>query len=230
MYDYQRIASSRSYGGARVALTGTIHGISSGRFSAALNDLPDAVNGCVPAGSPIKMDDKLRTVSVHYAFEVAQEVSYLLGATSMTIRLKKAFEGSRAKIGMIIGLAPSVATGDVAIPLTITAIDRTNTAYDAVTVSCDATAAAGTIAAGAVLVEVVENDSDNKFYIKVLPNAFTFYDVVKLPNSVELWIDGLFCQVDGVLLTRRVPPLAACIKTYLREEGNVFIRYSTSEE
>lgn len=230
MYDYQRIASSRSYGGARAVLTGTIQGVSSGRFNAALAALPDAVNGCIPAGSPIKMDDKLRTVAVHYAFEVAAEVTYLLGATSMSIKVKKGFEGSRARIGMVVGLAPSTYTGDVAIPLTITAIDRTNSAYDTLTVSCTATDAGGTIAAGATLVEVAENDSDNKYYIKVLPNAFTFYDVVKLPNAVEVFIDGLFCQVDGVLLTRRVPPLAACVKTYLREEGNVYVRYSTSEE
>ena len=230
MYDYQRIASSRSYGGARAVLTGTIHGVSSGRFNAVLDALLDAVNGCIPAGSPIKMDDKLRTVAVHYAFEVAQEVSYLQNATSIVIRLKKGFEGSRAKIGMEIGLAPSTAAGEVAIPLTITAIDRTNAAYDAVTVSCSAMSSGGTIALGDILVEIAENADDNKYYIKVLPNAFTFYDVVKLPTAVELFIDGLFCQVDGVLLTRRVPPLAACVKTYLREDGNVYVRYSTSEE
>ena len=148
----------------------------------------------------------------------------------MTLKLVKTFEGSRARVGMIIGIAPSAVTGDVAIPLTITAVDRTNSAYDSVTCSCSATADGGTIAINTTLVEVVENDDDNKFYIKVVPNAYSFYDVVKHPNAVEVTIDGLFCQVDGVLLTRRVPPVAACVAKYLREEGNVYVRYSNSQE
>lgn len=230
MYDYQRISSSRQYGGARAVLTGIVHGVLSGKYFAELATLPDAVNGCVPAGTPIKMDDDKRTAAIHYAFSVHETVAYLSGATSISIKVSKSFEGSRARVGMILAAAPTLYTGECAIPLTITAINRTNSAYDTITVSCAAMSGNGSIAAGVILVEVAENEDDNKFYIKVLPNALTLYDVVKLPNAVELSIDGLFSQVDGVVLTRRIPPIAACILTYLREDGNTYFRYSNSKE
>ena len=230
MFNYQRISSTKSFGGGRVVFTGQELGISSGRYDATLADLPDRTNGCLPTGTPILMDDHAKTIKIHYAFEVYEAVSYLQNATSVVVKLRKQYEGSRAKVGMIIGLAPTTATGEVAMPLTITAIDRTNESYDSVTCSCSAASANGTIALAATLVEVEENDDDNKFYIKVLPNAFTFYDVVKHPDAQEVFFDGVFCQPDGVLLTRRIPPIADCIKEYLRGEGNVYMRYSTSEE
>ena len=230
MYDYQSVSASHTYGGAKVVFTGTRQGVSSGKYPVVLATLPEAVNGMIPAGTPIYMDDAAKTAAVHYAFEVYEEVTYELGATSMSIKVKKLHEGSRAIVGQIIGVAPSVITGEVAIPLTITAVTRTNTAYDTLSVSCSATAAGGTIALGTVLVEVAENISDSKYYVKVLPNAFTFYDVVKLPTATELWVDGLFCQTDGILLTRRIPPLAACVKAYmLGTSGNVYVRLSASQ-
>ena len=231
MYDYQSVSNTHSYGGARVVFTGTKQGVSSGKYPVDLTTLPEAVNGMIPAGTPIYMNDAAKTAAVHYAFEVYEAVTYLTGATSMSIKVKKLHEGSRAIVGQILGIAPSVITGEVAIPLTITAVTRTNTLYDTLTVSCTATEAGGTIALGTVLVEVAENDSDSKFYVKVLPNAFTFYDVVKLPTATELWVDGLFAQIDGVLLTRRIPPLADCVKAYmLGASGNVYVRLSASQE
>lgn len=231
MYDYQRIASSRQFGGARAVYTGIVHGISVGKFKVLdLTTLPDAANGCIPAGTPIKMDDAKRTVDVHYAFSVVETVNYLQGATSMSIKVSKSFEGSRARVGMILAAAPSTPTGECAIPLTITAINRTNSAYDTITVSCAAMAGNGSVSAGTVLVEVSLNTDDNKYYIKVLPNALSLYDVVKLPNAVELTIDGIFTQVDGVVLTRRIPPIAPCIVDYLREDGNTYFRYSNAKE
>lgn len=230
MYEYQRIASARSYGGGRVVLTGQKQGISCGRYDATLADLPDAVNGCLPTGTPILMDDHLKTIKIHYAFEVYEAVSYLQNAESVTVKLRKQYEGSRAKVGMILGLAPTTATGEVAMPLTITAINRTNESYDTVTCSCAAASANGTIALASTLVEVAENEDDSKYYIKVLPNAFTLYDIVKLPAAQEVFFDGIFCQTDGVMLTRRIPPIATCIKAHLAGTGNCYMRYSTSEE
>ena len=42
------------------------------------------------------MNDATKTAAVHYAFSVYEEVTYLLGATSMSIKVKKLHEGSRA--------------------------------------------------------------------------------------------------------------------------------------
>lgn len=227
MYDYQRITSSQSYGGSRVVLTGTQKGVSSGKYSAVLADLPDAINGCIPAGTPILMDDAAKTVAIHYAFDLYEAVTYATSATSAVLKLKKGFEGSRIRIGMIIGVCPALSVTEVTVGFTVTAVDRTNAAYDSVSVSCSSAAAGATLAIHTILVEVAD---DNGYFIAVLPNAFTFYDIVKLPDAVELWIDGLFCQNDGVLLTRRVPPIADCIKDYLAGDGNTYMRYSSSQE
>jgi hypothetical protein len=45
-----------------------------------------------------------------------------------------------------------------------------------------------------------------------------------------MWgVDALFAQVDGVLLTRRVPPIAPVIRKHMRE-NDVYVRYSNSRE
>lgn len=229
MYDYQRITNSESYGGARSVLTGVVKGVSSGKYAVDITTLPDAVNGCIPAGTPILMDDAAKTVKIHYAFDLYEAVTYIQGATSMTLKLTKGFEGSRIRVGMIIGLAlPDVAT-EIPIPLTVTAVTRTNAAYDSVSCSCSATAGGATVPIHSTFVEVADAGA-GAFFVAVLPNAFTFYDVVKLPDAVEVYIDGLFMQADGVLLTRRVPPITAGVRVYLGNEGNVYMRYSASQE
>ena len=79
MYDYQMTSKSTTYGGSRVVLTGTKYGVSSGRYKADLTRLPDMANGIIPAGTPIKMDDTLRTVDIHYAFEVENSTNFTSG-------------------------------------------------------------------------------------------------------------------------------------------------------
>jgi hypothetical protein len=219
MYDYQMTSKSTTYGGSRVVLTGTKYGVSSGRYKADLTRLPDMANGIIPAGTPIKLDDTLRTVDIHYAFEVIGS-----GSTANTLRVKKGFEGSRLKDGMILMVTPSgaTATGTGAV---ISGLNRTNADYDEFT--CAALTGA---TSGQTLVEATATGATAT--IKVLPNAFTFYDVVKDPNATYLWIDGLFIQTDGVLLTNRIPPISSVIKTYMADPngGNVYMRYSTSKE
>jgi hypothetical protein len=106
----------------------------------------------------------------------------------------------------------------------ITAVDRSNAEYDVITI-----ATLGTLEAGTILVEADAVSSDAA-KIKVLPNAFLFYDVVKDPNAINMWgVDALFAQVDGVLLTRRVPPIAPIIRKHMRE-NDVYVRYSNSRE
>ena len=219
MYDYQMTSKSTTYGGSRVVLTGTKYGVSSGRYKVDLTRLPDMANGIIPAGTPIKLDDTLRTVDIHYAFEVIGS-----GSTANTLRVKKGFEGSRLKDGMILMVTPSgaTATGTGAV---ISKLDRTNADYDEFT--CAALTGA---TSGDTLVEASTTGATAT--IKVLPNAFTFYDVVKDPNATYLWIDGLFNLNDGVLLTNRIPPISSVIKTYMADPngGNCNIRYSTSKE
>ena len=93
MYDYQMTSKSTTYGGSRVVLTGTKYGVSSGRYKADLTRLPDMANGIIPAGTPIKMDDTLRTVDIHYAFEVTGFRAQLQTNTE----LKKGFKVKQIK-------------------------------------------------------------------------------------------------------------------------------------
>lgn len=211
--------ASRNYGGARVVFTGTVKGVTSGQYDVDLTTLPEVAHGFVPAGTPVAVDDapNVRTIKVHYAFEV------VAGGTTTAVRVKKGWEGSRARVGMAVMVLPAaVATAGKSVA--ITAVDRTNADYDVITI-----ATLGSLAAGTILVEA-DKVSDDAAKIKVLPNAFLFYDVVKDPNAINMWgVDALYAQVDGVLLTRRVPPIAPIIREYMRE-NDVYVRYSNSRE
>lgn len=219
MQNYQMTQASRNYGGARVVFTGTVKGVTSGQYDVDLTTLPEVAHGFVPAGTPVAVDDapNARTIKVHYAFEV------VAGGTTTAVRVKKGWEGSRARVGMAVMVLPAtVATAGKSVA--ITAVDRTNADYDVITI-----ATLGTLAAGTILVEA-DKVSDDAAKIKVLPNAFLFYDVVKDPNAINMWgVDALYAQVDGVLLTRRVPPIAPIIREYMRE-NDVYVRYSNSRE
>ena len=231
MQNYQTTKWSKTYGGARKVLTGTIKGVTSGGYIVDLDTLPDLTNGCVPAGTPVKVDDALRTISVHYAFKTSAITAYAENATSFDVKLTKSFEGSRVVTGMKLGVVPTTVAGlsqAVTDVFTVTAVDRDDsTVYDLVTVSCSARSATQ-IAAGTTLVEL--GLTGGSYYVKVLPNAFLFYDLAKDTNAVYMGaVDALFCQVDGVLLERRVPPIADAVRSYMREQ-DVYVRYSLSQE
>lgn len=219
MQNNNRIAGSRQFGGARTVFTGTRTGITSGKYNIELDRVPDLKNGHVPAGTPIHLDDATREADIHYAFEVVD------GSTLTKTRVKKGFEGTRAKVGMNIMVAPASADTEGA-SVAITAVDSANAEYDELTHA----SLADSGAEGTILVEADKAGADGK--IKVLPNAFTFYDLVKDPYSVEMWVDGLYTHTDGVLLERRVPPIADCVKEYLGAptKGNTYVRYSKSKE
>ena len=230
----QMIKWSKTYGGARNVFTGSAGGVTSGQYFVDLETLPDGSIGCIPAGTPILIDDDARTISIHYAFELYEEKATGTEATFQA-KIKKGYEGSRIQAGMILGVAPStlanlsVATTSV---YTVSTIDRTEALYDLVTVTNpNSGGLSATLAAGTVFIEmteVVENSGD--YYVTVLPNGFTFYDVSKNDDAVLMYgVDGLFCQIDGVLLTNRIPPIADSIRDYMRSK-DVYVRYSVSKE
>ena len=229
----QMIKWSKTYGGARNVFTGSAGGVTSGQYFVDLDTLPDGSTGCIPAGTPILIDDDARTISIHYAFELYEEKATGTEATFQA-KIKKGYEGSRIQAGMILGVAPStlanlsVATTSV---YTVSTIDRTEALYDLVTVTNpNSGGASATLAAGTVFIEVTE-DAENAgdYYATVLPNGFTFYDVSKNDDAVLMYgVDGLFCQIDGVLLTNRIPPIADSIRDYMRSK-DVYVRYSVSK-
>lgn len=218
MLDYQRISGSQKFGGARTVLTGTVYGVTSGRFNLPSDRVPASGVGLIPAGTPISVNDETRAADIHYAFEV-------VGGTTTAIQVNKSLEGTRAKVGMFVMVAPETIDG-TGTAVAITAVNTSNVAYDVLTTA----ALTGGSTVGAILVEATAAGADAS--IKVKPNAISFYDVVKHPLNVETTIDGLFIQVDGVLLERRIPPIAPAVKAHLSDPngGNVYIRYSKSKE
>ena len=230
----QMIKWSKTYGGARNVFTGSAGGVTSGQYFVDLETLPDGSIGCIPAGTPILIDDDARTISIHYAFELYEEKATGTEATFQA-KIKKGYEGSRIQAGMILGVAPStlanlsVATTSV---YTVSTIDRTEALYDLVTVTNpNSGGVSATLAAGTVFIEMTEDaESAGNYYATVLPNGFTFYDVSKNDDAVLMYgVDGLFCQIDGVLLTNRIPPIADSIRDYMRSK-DVYVRYSVSKE
>lgn len=225
---------SKTYGGARNVFTGSAGGVTSGQYFVDLNTLPDGDTGCIPAGTPILINDAARTIAIHYAFELYEAKATGTEATFQA-KIKKGFEGSRIQAGMILGAAPStlanlsVATTAV---YTVGTIDRTNALYDLVTVSNpNENGQSATLAKGTVFIEMSEDaGSAGDYYATVLPNGYTFYDVSKHDDAVLMYgVDGLFCQMDGVLLTNRIPPIADSIRDYMRSK-DVYVRYSVSKE
>lgn len=225
---------SKTYGGARNVFTGSAGGVTSGQYFVDLTTLPDGDTGCIPAGTPILINDAARTISIHYAFELYEEKATGTEATFQA-KIKKGYEGSRIQAGMILGVAPAtlaeLSNATTAV-YTVNTIDRTNALYDLVTVtnpnSGDTSA---TLAAGTVFIEMSEvTENSGNYYATVLPNGFTFYDVSKNDDAVLMYgVDGLFCQIDGVLLTNRIPPIADSIRDYMRSK-DVYVRYSVSKE
>ena len=225
---------SKTYGGARNVFTGSASGVTSGQYFVDLTKLPDGDYGCIPAGTPILIDDAARTIAIHYAFELYEAKETGIGATFQA-KIKKGPEGSRIQAGMILGEAPatlaglSVATTKV---YTVTTIDRTDARYDTVTVSNpNSGGSTATLAAGTVFIEMTKDAQNaSNYYATVLPNGFTFYDVSKHDNAILMYgVDGLFCQHDGVLLVNRIPPIADSIRDYMRSK-DVYVRYSVSKE
>lgn len=224
---------SKTYGGARNVFTGSAGGVTSGQYFVDLKTLPDGDTGCIPAGTPILINDAARTIAIHYAFELHDAADTGDGATFQAM-IKKGYEGSRIQAGMILGAAPSTladlsaATTKV---YTVGTIDRTNAFYDVVTVSNPNVNESDTLAKGTVFIEMsAEAGNTGNYYAKVLPNGYTFYDVSKHDDAVHMYgVDGLFCQMDGVLLTNRIPPIADSIRDYMRSK-DVYVRYSVSKE
>lgn len=137
---------------------------------------------------------------------------------------------------MKLGVMPSTDANlllEVTDVFTVTNVDRTSTLYDVVTVSCTArtvSTSADQIPSGTILVELAEQvDDSGEYFVKVLPNGITFYDVAKDPNVVLMGIDYMFCQPDGVVLTNRIPPIADVVRNYMRSK-DVYLRYSTAKE
>lgn len=204
----QNIEFSDKIGGTRVVFEGH-PSLLIGGFDFNPAELPTYPN-VLPAGTPIKVDEQARTIEIHYAFEVTEKVS------ATKYKVKKGIEGSRAKEGMFLMVAPATAetTGTAG---TIKSIDATNEGYDEVTFTASFTAEAGD-----VLVEAATAGADAK--VKVVPNALTDRDKRLAPGAKSINGDAVWA-CDRPILERRIPAVAPAIKKALAE-NECYFRWS----
>lgn len=221
MNNYQREKASAKFGGYRVVFTGIQKNLSSGRYTIDLDRLPELKLGYIPAGTPIAMNDVTRKVDIHYAFRVHEAVT---GTTATSVKVSKGSEGSRIMVGMKLMVAPTTIDG-TGTGIEVTAVDRTNTDYDTITISTGGFGVA--LLLGDTLIEADKKGADAE--IKVLPNAIQPYDLAKKPDADLVWTDGMYNLIDGVILENRIPPVVDAVKEYMLKQG-VYVHYSKSAE
>ncbi len=202
---------STSIGGARQVYTEALN-ILVGGFGIAAANLPASGN-VLPAGTPILVYEITRLSTVHYAFEVVEDVD------ATHIKVKKGIEGVRAKVGMVLMKAPAtVATTGQG--YTITEIDSSNDSYDVLTMSGDLSEAEGDI-----LVEAIAEAEDTT--VKVIPNALSVADIYIDPTAYDFSVAAGFGS-KGMVYGRRISPICPAVKTALRD-NECYFRFSTSK-
>ena len=173
-----------------------------GGYRLNLDNLP--LGTVLQAGTPIAVNETTRVCTPHLSFSVYETAA--LGATAL--KVSKILGSSVAYVGMFIMAAPSTlaATGT---GITVTAIDRTNAAYDVFTVA----ALAAEVTSGTVYVEC--DKTSTGAVIKNVPSALTVADTAKLAST-----DKFSCTpaVGGQIYERRIPP---CIDAFKAVVPNV---------
>jgi len=213
---------SNKFGGVRKCYEGKPV-ISVGGYSIDLEDMPARPNA-LPAGTPVYADDQARTVVPLYTFKVLE-----VDTVNSAVKVEKFETGSVAKVGMVLATLNPFEYGD-ALPFTcgdaveVTAVDASNEGYDILTVSGLVPDSDPVIAAGDVIVEVIEDDNDN-IVPKIVPNALTYCDNVLDPDAYAMDIDVVWNCTDKAVLERRMPPLVNSLKKALLENG-CFFRFS----
>ena len=173
-------------------------------FSMDVAALPYKDN-VIPAGTPFVYDDLNMVALPHYAFGVQSPVA----AAGTTVQVYKGFEGTRAKVGMVLMALPATFDDvtETGTGVTITAIDSSDPTYDVLTLS----ATLGALAQDDILVEATAAGTSAK--IKVLPTATSFADIPSMGDE-ELQLVDLVHQ-GNVIYTRRIPPIHPAIRAYM---------------
>ena len=164
------------------------------------------VGNKLPAGTMIKCDSsKQNGGDIHYSFRM-----YEKSDSSTTVKVEKIMGNTVAKVGMVVGKAPTTAAGTTT-GFTINAIDSSHDEYDILTLSGDA----GNLGLADILVEVTQVGANAKF--KVIPNAILPYDVDTIPGATLYPFNGAW-MVTSEILEKRIPPVAPAIKKAMKDD------------
>jgi len=172
-----------------------------GGFAIDLTKFPKG--SVVAGGTPVLYDEATRTAKVHVAVKVYEAAA--VGATA--IKVEKPLGNSALTAGQHVIVAPSAASG-TGTGITIASIDRSNELYDVLTVA-ELEAA---LTAGTILVEADKAGAGAK--IAVVPNALSYHDIYVDSNSTQFSVTAV---VEGTVYERRIPPVAAAVKSLFTE-------------
>ena len=134
------------------------------------------------------------------------------------MQVKKDFEGTRARVGMVLMHLPNDVTDldYTGTGVTVTAIDDSNADYDVLTLS----AAVGALAVDDILVEASAVGSGAT--IKVIPTATSFADIPCYGDEQTQLVD--LVHICNVIYARRCAPVHPMIRNYMNTHG-YFVRF-----
>ena len=202
---------SKSFGGVRKCYEGKPE-IVVGGFSCDKSLMP-LDGAAMAAGTPVLYDEQLRTLVPLYTFRVLD-----VDTEENTIKVEKFETGSIAKVGMNLIVVGDDLTAAAAAVLTITAIDKSASDYDILTVTGLTGGSSANVKVGDILAEAMSAVVKK---VKVIPNGLTYCDNVLDNDAYAIDVDPIYFSVRPVL-ERRMPPLTASLKKALIENGCYF--------
>lgn len=202
---------SKSFGGVRKCYEGKPE-IVVGGFSCDKSLMP-LDGAAMAAGTPVLYDEQLRTLVPLYTFRVLE-----VDTEENTIKVEKFETGSIAKVGMNLIVVGDDLTAAAAAVLTITAIDKSASDYDILTVTGLTGGSSANVQVGDILAEAMSAVVKK---VKVIPNGLTYCDNVLDNDAYAIDVDPIYFSVRPVL-ERRMPPLTASLKKALIENGCYF--------
>ena len=190
-----------------------------GGFQVALTDVPAIADGYIPAGTPMQVDESTRTVKI---FKVAKVATATDVAGALTIDIEKeldtvnGFGRNPLKVGdIIMVLGSSMTTAGLAVK--ITAIDRSATTKDVLTVNDELIAAKGDF------LVLANEELASAAVPAVVPNCITPYDIKKNEYATAVYADACVGLLYGVVYERRIPMLPNIVKQCLLDNGCNFV-------
>lgn len=218
-HSFNKIRSHKeSFGGFKEVYGGKADITMPTGYSMPLDAMPP-VGQVIPAGTPFSADDATKVAQPHYAFAVHSPVAS--GGTE--VQVFKGFEGTRAKVGMVIMLLSATANEVTATGVghAISAVDATNEFFDILTL---ATPLTGELVQGDILVEATQVGAGA--LTKVIPTATSYGDIPVYGDEEVQLVD--LVHVCNVIYNNRIPPIHPVFRAYMNANG-YFVRFYDGE-
>ena len=213
------ISGEREFGNSRPIFSDIGLVNLTGGFQVALTDVPAIADGYIPAGTPMQVNESTRTAKI---FKVAKVATATDVAGALTIDIEKeldtvnGFGRNPLKVGdIIMVLGSSMTTAGLAVK--ITAIDRSATTKDVLTVNDELIAAKGDF------LVLANEESASAAVPDVVPNCITPYDIKKNEYATAVYADACVGLLYGVVYERRIPMLPNIVKQCLLDNGCNFV-------